>query len=230
MPHRARHPGGSQAPPPDRPEQRALPADARRAAQARGLRGRRRLRRARHHRAPLPLRGLRDLGGTPAHLRRPRRAHRAHQVLPARPRPALVGPDPRRRGAGRPRPSDQGAHLRRIRPRLPGPLGQRAGPAVPRHRRADGRLLDRQPQPQGLRGDGQGHQEGVDRGGVGLRRRVLQGSLPLQGGDPALAGGGLGAAVRRTRRDRRRGRGAQVLGGAAAPPRSRIRRCSSRSR
>src|SRR4026207_1183636 len=35
---------------------------------------------------------------------------------------------------------------------------------------------------------------------------------------PAVAGGGVDAAVRRPRRDRRRGRGAQDLGGAAALP------------
>ena len=172
----------------------------------------------RDHRAPLPLGRLRDLGGAAAALCRPGRAHQAHQVLAARPGAAGLGPDPRRRGAGRARPPDQGPALCRVRPRLPGPLGQRARPAISRHRRADGRLRDRQPQPQRLRGDAQGHQEGLDRGDVGLQRRVLQGPLPVRGGHPALAGRRVDPQVRRARRGRRRGRRPQDLRRARALP------------
>ena len=69
---------------------------------------------------------------------------------------------------------------------------------------AHGRLLHRQPQPQGPRGGGQGHQEGLDRGACRLRRRVLQGAVPVRGGHPALAGGRLDPPVRGAGRDRRR--------------------------
>ena len=131
---------------------------------------------------------------------------------------AVVGSDARRRGDGGARPPDQGPHLRRLRPRLPGSLGQRARPAVPRDRRADGRLVDRQPQPQGLRGDAQGHQEGVDRGVLRLRRRVLQGAVSLQGGHHALAGARMDTDLRRARRGRRQGRHPQDLRRAQALP------------
>ena len=58
---------------------------------------------------------------------------------------------------------------------------------------------DRQSQPQRLRGNAQGHQEGVDGGSVGLRRRVLQGPLPVRGGHPAVAGHRLDPPVRGAR-------------------------------
>ena len=62
---------------------------------------------------------------------------------PLGPRAALLGPHARRRGAGGARSSHQGSHLCGVRPRLSGSLGQRARPAVPRDRSADGRLVDR---------------------------------------------------------------------------------------
>src|SRR6202040_179259 len=58
-----RHARGPPAAAADRAEQRALPADARRAAQARGVCRRGRLRRLRHDRAPFPFGRLRDFGG-----------------------------------------------------------------------------------------------------------------------------------------------------------------------
>ena len=228
--HRSRHARRPQAASSDRAQQRALPADARRDPQARRVRRRCRLRRDGHHRASFPFRGLRDVGGAAAALRRPRRAHQAHQVLAARAGAAVVGSDPRRRGAGGARPSDQGPHLCRLRPRLSGSLGQRARPAVPRDRRADGRLLDRQPQPQGLRGDAEGHQEGLDRGVLRLRRRVLQGALSLQGGHHPLAGARVDA--RPTARPARSTTRASSARSAScpSPTSSRTRRCSSPSR
>src|SRR5499427_4965686 len=60
--------------------------------------------------------------------------------------------------------------------------------------------------------------EDLDRGGVGVRRRVLQGPLSVQRRDHPLAGGRLDAAVRRSRRDRRRRRGAEDLRRAPALP------------
>ena len=194
------------------------------------IRRRRRLRRDGDHRASFPFRGLRDLGGAAAALRRPGRAHQAHKILAARPGAAVMGPDARRRRARGARPSHQGPHLCRLRARLPGPLGQRARPAVPCDRRANGRLVDRQPQPQGLRGDAQGHQEGVDRGVLRLRRRVLQGAVPLQGGHHPLAGARVDAHLRRAGRGRRPGRDPQDLRRARNPTSSRTRRCSSPSR
>ena len=176
---RPRHARGSQAAAADRAEQRTLPADAGRGAQVCGLRRRGRLRCLRDDRAPLPFGGLRDLGGAASPLCRPRRPDQAHQILAAGAGAAGVGSDPRCRGTRRTRPPDQGAGLCRVRPRLPGPLGQRARTAIPRHRRADGRLGDRQPQPTRLRGDPQGHQEGLDRGRLGVRRPILQGPVSL---------------------------------------------------
>jgi alkanesulfonate monooxygenase SsuD/methylene tetrahydromethanopterin reductase-like flavin-dependent oxidoreductase (luciferase family) len=82
----------------------------------------------------------------------------------------------------------KGAGLCRLCSRLPGSLGQRPWPAIPRDRRADGRVGSRQPQPPGLRGDSQSHQEGLDRGSLGIQRRILQGPVSLRGRHQALAG------------------------------------------
>ena len=81
-----------------------------------------------------------------------------------------------------------------------------------------------------LRGDAQGHQEGLDRGSLGVQRRVLQGALPLRGGHPALAGRRLDP--RHTARRARSTRRASSAGSASSrsPTSSRTRRCSSRSR
>ena len=164
---RSRHARGAQAAPADRPQQRALPADARRAAQARRVRRRRRVRRA----SPPP--------STTSTPRATRRRWRRCCSTPTW-RRAPSGSSSRRsawccrRGirSAPPRSWRVLDHLTKgrvyagLRPRLPGPLGQRARPAVSRDGRADGRLGDRQAQPQGLRGDDQGHQEGLDRGGL----------------------------------------------------------------
>ena len=61
----------------------------------------------------------------------------------------------------------------------PGPLGQRPRPAVSRDGRPDGWVVYRQPQPESLRREREGHQKGVDRGSLGLRRRVLQGAISI---------------------------------------------------
>ena len=194
------------------------------------VRRRRRLRRVRHHRAPFPLRGLRDVGGAAAALRRPGRAHQADQVLAARPGAAGVGSDPRRRGARRPRPTDQGPHLRRLRARLPGPLGQRARPAVPRHGRADGRLAidkhNRRVYEETLKVIKKAWtEEAWDYDG-----EYYKVPFPYEEGIRRWPVAEWTRAVRRAWRGRRRGRRSARSASCRSPTSSRIRRCSSRSR
>src|SRR5207249_2771980 len=75
----------------------------------------------------------------------------------------------------------------------------------------------RQPQPPGLRGDPQGYKEGVDRGGLGIQRRILQSPIPLRGGHPALAGRRMDPYLRRARRGRPREAHARRLSARRCP-------------
>ena len=63
-----------------------------------------------------------------------------------------------------PRPPDQGPGLRRLRPRLPAALGQRARASSTSDRRADGRLAIDTAQPASPRGEHRHHLQGLDRG------------------------------------------------------------------
>ena len=106
-----------------------------RALRAGAARRRARLRLDQLHRAPLPRRGLRALEQPGAARPVRRHADQAHPRRPARHRAARAQPDPRRRGHRDARPHDGRARERRLRARLPAPLGRRDGAADPRHPR-----------------------------------------------------------------------------------------------
>ena len=85
------------------------------------------------HRASLPHRGLRALQQPGAARPVRRDADEAHPRRPARHRAAGGQPDPRGRGHRDARPHDRRTRQRRLRPRLPAPLGRRHGAADARH-------------------------------------------------------------------------------------------------
>ena len=175
------------------------------------------------HRAPLPHRGLRGLQQPRAARPLHRHADQAHPRRPARHRAAGVQPDPRRRGHRHARPHDGRAGLRRLRARLPAPLGRHHGAADARHprRAAAPARRDRRRQPRRLRG-------------------VLPRSSRRPGPrrcSPSRASSGRSRRARRPGRSRPRPSGARASRTASSRPsawcpsrcRSRIRRSSSRS-
>ena len=142
----------------------------------------------------------------------------------------VVGSHPRRRGARRARPADQGAGLRGFargyQDRWVNVLGQQYhvtgapmdGSAIDNHNRSvyeeTLKVIKKAWTEEAWDYDGEYYKVPV----------------PVQGGYPAVAGRGVDPQVRRAWRDRRGGRGAQDLRRARSPTSSRTRRCSSRSR